>query len=63
MREDRGGNVLSDDPRDLEGAQEWTRAEIARIEREEADAIELTIEMRPYIERAQRMREERLAHA
>ena len=61
MRDDRHGNVLSDDPKDIEGALEWTKEEIEKIKREENDARELTIEMRPYIERAQKRRSERLA--
>ena len=61
MTEDRRGNVLSEDPRDLEGAAEWAQEEIKRIEREQEAARELTIELRPYIERARQKRQERLA--
>ena len=63
MKYDRRGNVLSEDPKDLEGALEWTRKEIERIKREEQDARELTDEMRPYLERAQKRRADKLANS
>ena len=58
---ERKGNVLSEDPKDLEGALEWSEAEIERIEREQEAARELTIELRPYIERARQKKRDRLS--
>ena len=63
MTEDRRGNVLSEDPKDLEGASEWAQGEIKRMEREREAAKELTIELRPYIERARQKRKLRLANS
>lgn len=60
MIDDRKGNVLSEDPKDLEGASEWAEAEIDRIEREKEAAREITIELRPYIERARQKRKEQI---
>ena len=57
----RFGEVLSEDPKDLEGAYEWSRRELERIEREEEALKELRIEMRPAIERAVEIRNRRLA--
>lgn len=47
MREFRP--VLSDDPKYLEGAVEWAKAEIERIEKEEKSQKVLMEHMRPFI--------------
>lgn len=41
--------VLSDDPKDLEGAVEWSKAEIERMEKEEKSQKVLMEHMRPII--------------
>lgn len=47
MREFRP--ILSDDPKDLEGAAEWAKAEIERMEKEEKSQKVLMEHMRPFI--------------
>lgn len=41
--------ILSDDPNDLEGAAEWAKAEIERMEKEEKSQKVLMEHMRPFI--------------
>lgn len=57
----RFGNILSDDPKDLEGALEWAKKEIERMKREDEATAEVRMEMRPILERAMEIRNRRLA--
>lgn len=41
--------ILSDDPKDLEGATEWVKAEIERMEKEEKSQKVLMEHMCPFI--------------
>lgn len=41
--------ILSDDPKDLEGAAEWAKAELERMEKQEKSARELLEHIRPLV--------------
>lgn len=41
--------ILSDDPKDMEGAAEWAKAELARMEKQEKSEKELLEHIRPFI--------------
>ena len=43
--------ILSDDPKDLEGASEWAKDQIKKIEREEAAADRIMDRIRPLLEK------------
>ncbi len=50
--------ILSDDPKDLEGASEWAKDQIKKIEREEAAADRIMDRIRPLLEKMSQKRKQ-----
>lgn len=50
--------ILSDDPKDLEGASEWAKDQIKKIEREEVAADRIMDRIRPLLEKMSQKRKQ-----